>query len=68
MSFTRLIIPGAPPTFHTPNDGSRAEPGNEAILTQARIQLCVSHTDSNRCNGIWNGMVEWKMEWNGECT
>ena len=22
----------------------------------------------NRWNGIWNGMVEWKMEWNGECT
>ena len=23
---------------------------------------------SNRWNGIWNRMVEWKMEWNGECT
>ena len=22
---------------------------------------------SNRWNAIWNGMVEWKMEWNGEC-
>ena len=22
---------------------------------------------SNRWNGIWNGTVEWKMEWNGEC-
>ena len=23
---------------------------------------------SNRWTGIWNGTVEWKMEWNGECT
>ena len=23
---------------------------------------------SNRWNGIWNRTVEWKMEWNGECT
>ena len=23
---------------------------------------------SNCCNGIWNGTVEWKMEWNGECS
>ena len=23
---------------------------------------------SNRWNGIWNGMVERKMKWNGECT
>ena len=22
---------------------------------------------SNRWNGIWNGTVEWKMEWNGKC-
>ena len=22
---------------------------------------------SNCWNGIWNGTVEWKMEWNGEC-
>ena len=22
---------------------------------------------SNRWNGIWNGTVEWKMEWSGEC-
>ena len=23
---------------------------------------------SNCWIGIWNGTVEWKMEWNGECT
>ena len=23
---------------------------------------------SNRWNGIWNGMVERKMDWNGECS
>ena len=23
---------------------------------------------SNRWSGIWNGAVEWKMEWNSECT
>ena len=23
---------------------------------------------SNRWTGVWNGMVEWKMKWNGECT
>ena len=23
---------------------------------------------SNRWTGIWNGTVERKMEWNGECT
>ena len=23
---------------------------------------------SNRWTGIWNGTVEWKMEWNDECT
>ena len=22
---------------------------------------------SNCWNGIWNGMVEWKMKWNDEC-
>ena len=23
---------------------------------------------SNHCNGIWNGMIEWKMEWKSEPT
>ena len=38
------------------------------------LYLYVSHCQyfyvgvSNRWTGIWNGTVEWKMEWNGECT
>ena len=28
---------------------------------------CLKRGVSNRWNGIWNGTVEWKMEWNGEC-
>ena len=65
MSFTRLLFQGPPPTFHTANDGSWAEPGNEAILTQARIH-CVFPTltliaameyGMERWNGKWNGMV-----------
>ena len=28
-------------------------------------QLCMWGV-SNRLTGIWNGTVEWKMEWNGE--
>ena len=23
---------------------------------------------SNHWTGLWNGTVEWKMEWNGECA
>ena len=23
---------------------------------------------SNHWNGIWNGTVAWKMEWNSECS
>ena len=23
---------------------------------------------SNHWTGIWNGMMEWKMDWNGECS
>ena len=36
------------------------EPGNEATYIG-----CLKSLD---CMGQWNGTVEWKMEWNGECT
>ena len=33
------------------------------------VNLLVSSEGvSNHWNGIWNGTVEWKMEWNGECS
>ena len=36
----------------------------ENVLARLKENWCVS----NRWTGIWNGTVEWKMEWNGECT
>ena len=32
------------------------------------FECTFSETGVSNCwNGIWNGMVERKMEWNGEC-
>ena len=33
---------------------------------RSQVQLIMGV--SNWCTAIWNGTMEWKMEWNGECT
>ena len=46
-------------------DYSKDSHDTEAVLAHYRIdKLGVS----NRRTGIWNGTMEWKMEWNSECT
>ena len=38
------------------------------VETGEAVQCMSSWGVSNHWNEIWNGMVEWKMEWNGECS
>ena len=41
------------------------------ILKASRVRLDKDYVClgvSNHWNGIWNGTVEWKMEWNGQCS
>ena len=41
------------------------------VRTYGIVSYAIEHSQkgvSNHWNGIWNEMVEWKMEWNGECT
>ena len=33
-----------------------------------RLRVAYQEGVSNRWAGKWNEKVEWKMEWNGECT
>ena len=40
-----------------------------ATQFDSRLVIVVSNRGaSNRWTEIWNGTVEWKMEWNGKCT
>ena len=55
-----------------PGSFSQNEPGDEASV-DIRLDVYVWRSGldhnrgvSNRWNGIWNGTIKWKMEWNSE--
>ena len=45
--------------------GSHTIKGADTVYT---VKIPSKTGVSNHWNGIWIGTVEWKMEWNDECT